>query len=192
MRKEKNRILNKEIFFKDAKSVAQKLLGKVIIRKFGDKKIRIMITETEAYLGENDMASHARFGKTGRNSVMFEKGGVWYVYFIYGMYWLLNIVTGTKNNPSAVLIRRGILLGKNTQVIKGPALVARYLKVDGKFSGRPNDKKTGLWIEDWKINVRSSDIKKLSRVGVDYAGKWARRKLRFVISDPLPKKSTGA
>ena len=192
MRKLKNTVLNKKIFLKDAKSVAMKLLGKIIVRKIGNKKIRVMITETEAYLGENDMASHARFGMTKRNSAMFERGGVWYVYLVYGMHWLLNIVTGIKGKPSAVLIRKGVLLGKDTQVIKGPALVAGYLKVNGKFSEKPSDKKTGLWIEDWRIVIPSSDIKKLSRIGVDYAGKWAHRKLRFVIPDSLPKKSTGA
>jgi DNA-3-methyladenine glycosylase len=148
----------------------------------------MMITETEAYLGERDMASHARFGKTKRNHIMFESGGVWYVYFIYGMHWLLNVVTGDKGSPSAVLIREGIILGKNPKKLNGPARITNVLKIGVKISGKPSDKKTGLWLEDGGIKVKKLDIKKLPRVGVNYAGKWAHKRLRFKVSGLLPEK----
>ena len=154
-------------------------MGKIIVRKSGKKKVEMVIIETEAYLGQKDMASHARFGKTKRNYVMFGDGGVWYVYFVYGMHWLLNVVTGKKENPSAVLIREGIVLDKKSKKLNGPARITKFLKIGGKFSGKSSSRKTGLWIEDRGIWVKKSQIKKLPRVGVAYAGKWANKKLRY-------------
>jgi DNA-3-methyladenine glycosylase len=174
----KRKILKREFFCKSAQKVARNLLGKVLVRKVKKQEIYLVIIETEAYLGKNDLASHARFGKTKRNQAMFEKGGLWYVYFIYGMHWLLNVVTGKKNEPSAVLIRKGIILKKGKQEILGPAKITKLLKINGHFTGKPVSKKSNLWIEDWSIKFKK--IKKLPRVGVDYAGSWAKKPLRFV------------
>jgi len=174
----KRKILKREFFCKSAQKVARNLLGKVLVRKFKKREIYLVIIETEAYLGKNDLASHARFGRTKRNQPMFEKGGLWYVYFIYGMHWLLNMVTGKKNEPSAVLIRKGIILKKEKQEILGPAKITKLLKINGHFTGKPVSKKSNLWIEDWSIKFKK--IKKLPRVGVDYAGSWAKKPLRFV------------
>jgi DNA-3-methyladenine glycosylase len=185
----RSKIIGKKFFLKNAKFVAPRLLGKVIIRKLGRKTIEMIITETEAYLGEKDLASHARFGKTNRNYVMFESGGVWYVYLVYGIHWLLNIVTGRKDTPSGVLIRGGIVLGKNQEKLKGPGRITNILKIGGKFSGKPSNKKTGLWLEDRGIKAKTLDIRKLSRVGVNYAGKWAHKRLRFVASSLLAEKA---
>lgn len=85
--------------------VAKSLIGKYLVRKLRGKEIALMITEVEAYDGANDLACHARHGKTKRNEVMFGEAGRFYVYFTYGMHWMLNIVTGPKDYPAAVLIR---------------------------------------------------------------------------------------
>ncbi len=140
-----------------------------------------MIIETEAYLGEKDLASHARFGRTKRNAVMFGEGGCWYVYFVYGMHWLLNAVTENKNYPSAVLVRSGVLLGKNRRIINGPARITKILKINGRITGKPISKKSGLWIEDWGVKI--SRIKKSPRIGVEYAGVWSKKLLRFTLQE---------
>ena len=90
----------------DAVHLAQALLGKILVRKFPDgRELRSHITETEAYFGSDDLASHASKGRTPRTELMFGDGGFVYVYLIYGRYWLLNIVTGKAGQPEAVLIR---------------------------------------------------------------------------------------
>ncbi len=181
----KKRKILKNIFFEnDPRFVARNLLGKIIVRKIGNKEIKVVISETEAYLGEKDLASHARFGKTERNKAMFEGGGVWYVYFVYGIHWLLNIVTETKEKPSAVLIRRGILLDKNKKILNGPAILSKVLEIDGEFSGKMSSKKTKLWIEDWGLDLKKNKIRQFSRIGIGYAGKWANKKLRFGLDKP--------
>ena len=132
-----------------------------------------MITEVELYGGFSDKASHASRGKTERNKAMFGKAGNWYVYFTYGIHWMLNVVIGPENYPAAVLIR-------GTDKISGPARITKYLKIDKKFNDKPTDKKTGLWIEDRGIKIKSSEIKSAKRIGVDFAGRyWSRRKWRF-------------
>src|SRR3989344_5331131 len=144
-------ILKKEFFERPTLQVAKELLGKFLVRKIGNKKFTFMIIETEAYEGPYDKASHAHKGKTIRNSPMFGKAGVWYVYFVYGMHNMLNIVTGDDGYPAAVLIR-GVQPLSN-QVAKltkldGPAKITKFLKIDRKFNNKPATLKTGLWIED--------------------------------------------
>ncbi|HET7732687.1 MAG TPA: DNA-3-methyladenine glycosylase, partial [Paludibacter sp.] len=86
--------------------MAPQLLGKILVRQYEDGRIeRYRINETEAYCGIEDLASHASKGRTSRTDVMFEQGGTVYVYLIYGMYWMLNIVAGKEHTPEAVLIR---------------------------------------------------------------------------------------
>jgi DNA-3-methyladenine glycosylase len=133
-----------------------------------------MITEIEAYDGPNDKASHACRGKTERNKVMFGEAGNWYVYFTYGMHWMLNIVTGPKDYPAAILIR-------GTKEISGPARITKFLKIDKKFNGKSASKKSNLWIEDRGIKIKSSQITAAKRIGVDYAGNWANKHYRFKI-----------
>ncbi len=97
--------LPKEFYKRNTSAVARDLIGKVICRKSGRRLLKGMITETEAYPGKNDPASHSYIGKTNRNAVMFEEGGMAYVYFTYGNHYCFNVVTGAKGNGSAVLIR---------------------------------------------------------------------------------------
>lgn len=168
------KVLSQKFFNQPTLEVAENLLGKFLIRKYRGKEISLMITEVEAYDGFNDKASHASKGKTERNKIMFEKAGKWYVYFTYGMYWMLNIVVGPKDYPAAILIR-------GTKEISGPARLTKFLKIDKKFNGKIADKKIGLWIEDRGIKINKSQILKTKRIGVEYAGKiWANKPYRFV------------
>jgi len=166
--------LSPEFFAQDAVTMAEKLLGKTLVRTWDDgSKSRYTITETEAYLGEEDAACHASKGRTPRTEVMYAKGGVIYVYLIYGIYWMLNIVSGSEDHPQAVLIR-----GLNQ--ITGPGKVGRELKIDKSFYGESLEFSQRLWIEDApELADFCTDV----RVGIDYAGdEWKNKPWRFIAS----------
>ena len=166
--------LKKDFYKQDVLVVAPDLLGKHVIRRFDNGKVeRRIITETESYGGMEDLASHARIGKTQRNRVMFTEGGLIYVYLIYGMYWMLNIITGEKDNPQGVLIR-GI------EGLDGPGKVGRWLGLDKSFYGEDLTKSKRIWIAQPRNNTRLK-IKKTKRVGVDYAEDWAKKRWRFIL-----------
>ena len=168
------KVLPKKFFERTAVTVARGLLGKYLCRRYRGKVTRVMITETEAYDGFKDKASHAHRGETPRNKVMFGSAGHWYVYLTYGMHWMLNIVTGKEEYPAAVLLR-GI------EGADGPARLTKFMKIDKKFNGKLASRKTGLWIEDGE--VKDFKIKKSKRIGVDYAGPvWSNRHYRFYIA----------
>lgn len=169
------KILNDQFFNRPAVVVAQELIGKYLVRKIGKTEIALMITETEAYDGEDDRASHASRGKTKRNEVMFGEAGKFYVYFVYGMHHMINIVTGEKDYPAAVLIR-------GAGHAMGPGILAKILDIDVSFSGKEANRKTGVWFEDRGEELKPRKIKKMSRVGVSYAGpEWSEKKYRFVL-----------
>ncbi len=106
---------------------------------------------------------------------MFGPAGRWYVYFTYGMHWMLNVVTGSKGYPAAVLIR-GI------EGINGPARITKALGIGRSLNNKAVSVKNGLWIEDCGVRVDKKSIQRISRVGVAYAGRyWANRKFRFVL-----------
>ncbi len=139
-----------------------------------------MITEVEAYDGPRDKASHASRGRTKRNAAMFGPAGHWYIYFTYGMHWMLNIVTGATGYPAAVLIR-------GVDGVNGPARVTKFFgiatSVAKRMNGKPANRRTGLWIENRGVRVDARNIRRLPRVGVGYAGRvWASKKLRFLLS----------
>src|SRR5690348_15950613 len=119
------KILPLLFFDRPTLTVARELLGKYIVRSYRGKLIPVMITEVEAYDGPNDLASHASRGMTPRTKIMFGPAGNFYVYFTYGMHWLVNVVTGPKQYPAAVLLRAGVFedKGKGLLPIKGPALL---------------------------------------------------------------------
>lgn len=155
--------------------VAEDLIGCYLVRQLGEKIERAMITETEAYDGENDLACHASKGRTKRTEIMFGPAGYAYVYFVYGMHWMLNIVTGPKDYAAAVLIR-------GVENISGPARVTKKFRIDGMLNGKKLSKESGLWIEARDRNISAKSIKKMPRVGVDYAGDiWSKKKWRFVL-----------
>lgn len=163
-----------DFFCNDAVTVARQLLGKVIVRRFDDGSVRrYCITETEAYLGEEDKACHASKGRTPRTDIMYAEGGRLYVYLIYGMYWMLNVVTGEKDHPQAVLIR-GI------DEIVGSGRVGRELKIDKSFYGEDLCSSSRLMIED---GATVENFTTAPRVGIDYAGEeWKNKPWRFIAT----------
>lgn len=176
-------ILQKKFFEHSTLKVAKNLLGKFLCISLGpaDGGAKYMITEVEVYDGPLDKASHAYKGKTTRNEPMFGKAGVWYVYFVYGMHFMLNIVTGPKDYPAAVLIRGIQLLSVPVAKLDGPAKLTKFLKINKKFNNKIASKKTGLWIEDRGIKIKKSQIKTSPRIGVNYAGEWKDKHFRFYL-----------
>lgn len=166
--------LSVDFFIRDVLEVAPDLLGKVLVRKFNNGSVkRYTITEVEAYRGEQDLACHASKGRTSRTEIMYHKGGHIYVYLIYGMYWMLNFVTGEKENPQAVLIR-GI------EGFNGPGKLTKALEIDKTFYGDNLITSEKLWIEDAPVIDR---YKTTSRIGIDYSGNiWKNKPWRFVLS----------
>lgn len=149
------------------------------MRKFpGGEVVRTQITETESYLGEKDDACHARRGKTDRTKIMYRKPGTMYVYLIYGMYDMLNIVTRTEGDPEAVLIRA-------TDNFDGPGVLTRELEITkDKHNGKSLSEKAGVWIEERAEDFDVSRIKASPRIGIDYADKeWREKELRYVVSE---------
>ena len=122
-------ILNKDFYARPALTVATELLGKFLVKRDGDNEAAVMIQEVEVYDGFEDRASHAYKGKTSRNSMMFGPAGFWYVYLIYGMYWMLNIVTSEENYPSAILIR-------GAGDFDGPGKLTKGIKIDKSLNGK--------------------------------------------------------
>ncbi len=163
--------LGKDYFKGEVLEIASGLLGKILVRCFDTGEVkRYRITETEAYRGEEDLGCHASRGRTERNEVMYNEGGKLYVYFIYGKFWLLNIVTGDVEYPAAVLIR-------GVEGIDGPGRIGKELKIDKSFYGEDISESSRLWIEDdgYKCNYDCS-----FRIGIDYASiEWAEKKWRF-------------
>lgn len=160
-------------------AVARGLIGCLLCRKISKKIIKLPITEVEAYDGPLDKASHASRGKTRRNYHMYEQGGIWYVYLIYGNYWMLNLVTGPKNYPAAILIR-------SAGNIRGPGRLTKFLKIGKQFNGQPANKKIGLWIERPQTKsvqkFKRQKITRTARIGVSYAGLvWSKKSYRFVV-----------
>ncbi len=169
------KVLVKKFFERVAPIVAQDLIGKYLVRKERGKESVFMITEVEAYEGCEDKASHASRGRTKRNEIMFGSAGIFYVYLVYGMYEMLNIVTGKKDYPAAVLIR-------GVKEISGPGRLTKSLKIKRLLNGKKVARESGLWIEDRGEKVPKNRIKKTPRIGVDYAGAvWSQKYYRFVL-----------
>jgi DNA-3-methyladenine glycosylase len=178
------RRLDRDAFNRPTLRVAREMLGRFIVRSDGGAPRSAMITEVEAYIGPRDLASHARNGRrTARVEPLYGDGGTVYVYFVYGMHWLLNFSTAGAGRPEAVLIR-GILpdpSGARSPVV-GPARVTRHLGIDKRFDGTDATRSERLWIEDRGIRVPRGRIRTGPRVGIDYAGPyWAARPWRFWI-----------
>jgi len=166
-------ILGKDFFDRDCLEVAPELVGKIIVRKTDDGEMRVRITETEAYRGEEDKACHASRGRTPRTELLYAESGTIYIYLIYGMHWLMNVVTGGKDNPQGVLFRCG-------EGLSGPGKLTRHLKIDKSLNGKSFFSNPKIWIED---DGFKSAIKTAPRVGVDYAGdEWKSKPWRFIMS----------
>lgn len=166
---------DKDFFTRDVLDVAPDLLGQCLLRQYPDGTVnRFIVSEVEAYKGGDDLACHASKGKTTRTSVMFSKGGVAYVYLIYGMHWMLNVVTGGVANPQAVLIR-------GLKECYGPGRLTKKLGIDKSYNGEDFTTSHRLWFEPSGF---APSINTGPRIGVDYAGEyWASIPWRFWIDN---------
>jgi DNA-3-methyladenine glycosylase len=165
--------LSRDFFIRDVLEVAPELPGKTLVIRLSDGTAgRFRITEVEAYRGVDDMACHACRGRTPRTEIMFHEGGRLYVYLIYGMYWMLNIVTGKENDPQAVLIR-------GVENYPGPGKLTKSFGIDGSFYGEDLVISERMWLEDTGVNIA---VKTGPRIGIDYAGEyWKSRPWRYYI-----------
>lgn len=167
-----------------------------------------LICETEAYLGSNDSANHAFRGKTARNTVMFGRAGRAYIYFVYGMHYLLNIVTEVEENPCAILIRAIVPLDglkhmqryrgrTGKELTDGPAKLCQALAVNKSLNGWDLTAGKKLWVEA-QPTIPERFIKKGRRIGIDYAEPADRRAARrfwideMYIRDMMPKRAKRA
>lgn len=177
------RILPEAFFARSAVEVAPELLGAYLVRRASDGAIaRYRITETEAYEGLDDRASHASRGRTPRTAVMFGPPGRWYVYFVYGMHEMLNVVTGVEGHPGAVLIR-------GVEGVDGPGRLTKKLGITRALNAQPAGKSCGLWIERDDAAPAPKRIIRAPRIGVAYAGEWAKKPWRFVLLSVQAQKS---
>jgi DNA-3-methyladenine glycosylase len=193
-------ILQRKFFESSALVVARDLIGCTLVRCFESERVSGIISETEAYQGEDDLACHAHVGKTARNALMYGISGIAYIYFTYGMHWLLNVVTDQPGFPSAVLIRAVIpkegleLLETNRpkdaykkEWLNGPAKITQAFNINGLLNGEDLCKEDSqLWIERSEKSDQP-EIVTLPRVGLfSVPEPWKSVKWRFVT------KTTGA
>jgi DNA-3-methyladenine glycosylase len=178
----------------DVVQIARDLLGKRLMTCFNGVATGGIITETESYRGPEDRASHAYNNRrTARTDVMFQPGGVAYVYLCYGIHYLLNVVTHREGIPHAVLIRAllpthgveemGNRRGKKRPLSNGPGALTQALGITKHQNGHPFNC-APLWIEEESMKVKESDILSAPRVGVDYAGEDALLPWRFILAIP--------
>lgn len=187
--------LQKDFYIReDVVLIAKELLGKVLITNFNGAISAGIITETEAYAGINDRASHAFGGRrTARTETMYATGGTAYVYLCYGIHHLFNVVTNQKDIPHAVLIRAikpiegmDVILKRRKQkeisnkLSSGPGTLSQALGIQTSHSGE-NLLGNKIWIEDRGINFPDIEIIKSPRIGVDYAGADALLPYRFYV-----------
>jgi len=174
--------LPRSFFARATAAVAPELLGKLLVRKADGEPPRLArIVEVEAYLGERDAASHARNGPTPRAAIMFGPPGHLYVYLIYGMYHCMNFVTERDGVAGAVLIRAAEPLGEDdAKALRGPGKLCRGLGITLAHKGADLTAATSaLYVAD--DGAAAPRVARSPRIGVDYAGAWAARKLRFFV-----------
>ena len=189
--------LNKAFYQRfDVVQVGKDLLGKYLVTEFDNQRTVGMIVETEAYRGPDDKACHAHLNRfTKRTKVMFEAGGIAYVYLCYGIHHLFNIVTANEGEPHAILIR-GIepIEGMETMLARrnkvkvspnltaGPGVLSKALGITKQYTGTSLvDKNGSIWIEDRGTIIDQQDIIASPRVGIDYAEECALWDWRFRI-----------
>ncbi|HKL75777.1 MAG TPA: DNA-3-methyladenine glycosylase [Halanaerobiales bacterium] len=187
-------ILSENFFKEDAITVAKELIGKKLIRKIDNKIIETKIVETEAYMGPEDKASHA-YGnkKTKRTVTMFKRGGIAYIYLIYGMYYCFNIVTANEGKPEAVLIRaveplseleiiksnRDIKSEKKEDLTNGPGKLCQALQINKKLNGINLTANEHLYIKEDEEN--NFEIGTGKRINIDYAEEYKDKLWRFYL-----------
>lgn len=177
------RVLDSHFFDRPTLLVAEELIGKFLIREHEGHQWALMITEVEAYDGPDDKASHAHKGRTQRTEPMFDCAGTIYVYLVYGMHWMLNIVTGPKEYPAAILIRSALIMLPTGEIghIDGPAKLTKFLCIDKEFNAIKATQCNRLWFEDRDMIIPVEHIVRKRRIGVDYAAEWKDALYNFSI-----------
>lgn len=176
------RPLPRQFYSRGAEEVARDLLGAILERRIDGQLRRARIVETEAYVGPHDLAAHSSKGHTPRNEAMWGPPGHAYVYFIYGLFWMLNVVVARPGDPQAVLLRAAEPLDGWEARLNGPALLAKSFGVQraDNHADLVRPAADGLRIA---VGTPPRRIAVDRRIGVDYAGDWAHAQLRFLDAD---------
>lgn len=168
----------RRFFLQPTLSVARALIGMHLVHAHGGRVQRARIVETEAYLGPRDLAAHSARGLTPRTSVMYGPPGHAYVYFIYGFWNCLNVVTSAPGTPHAVLLRALEPVADVSERTTGPGLLCRALGIDRRLNGADLLGDV-LWLERAARGAPAVHIARATRIGVEYAGVWAKKPWRF-------------
>jgi DNA-3-methyladenine glycosylase len=174
--------LPRDFYARNTLIVARQLIGMHLVHQFGGVRRVGRIVETEAYLGPADLAAHSARGRTSRNAVMFGPPGNAYVYFIYGFWNCVNVVTREEGVPQAVLLRALEPVEGIDDKTWGPGLLCRALGIDRTLNGADLLGQR-LWIEHPNEPKRRGRVARATRIGVDYSGEWAGRLWRFFAAD---------
>jgi DNA-3-methyladenine glycosylase len=179
VRRSRSRVrkLTQSFFQRPADEVAQSLIGKILVRRLHGKLLRARLSETEAYLGPDDLASHASKGRTRRTEVLFGPPGRAYVYLIYGMHQMLNVVAGAAGQGQAVLIRGAVPLDEWKVDLSGPGRLSRAIEITRLQNGLDLTGTQFYFLDNpgYQPTVQSA-----KRIGIDYALHWKDAPLRFV------------
>ncbi len=182
--------LGRKFYSRNTLLVAKSLLGKYLVRKIRGKELVGKIVETEAYIGPADKASHAFNGrKTERSKTVYLEPGHIYIYLCYGMYWQFNITTKDEGKPECVLLRALEPTFKEQKDISelrklgsGPGKLCRWMNLDKSFNEEDLTISKRIWVEDRGEKIKPSQVISTARVGIDYAGSWAKKPWRFYVA----------
>ena len=172
--------LGRSFYHRDAIQLARELIGTILVHRVRGKEYRARIVETEAYLGPDDLASHSSKGRTKRTEVLFGPAGHAYVYLIYGMYNMFNIVAGKTGKAQAVLIRAAEPLDGWQADLSGPGKLTRGLEITKSYDGVDLRGDRLYLLSGSRIRPR---IKRSKRIGIEYAKEWKDTLLRFYDAD---------
>jgi DNA-3-methyladenine glycosylase len=188
--------LTRSFFARPTRQLAQALLGCRLVRRWNGQRLSGTIVEAEAYIGESDLACHARIGRTPRNAVMYGRPGLAYVYFTYGMHWMLNVVSEAEHFPAAVLIRalepqEGIdvmlqhrPVPRALELCRGPAKLTQALRIDQALNGVDLcSRRSDLWIEPGVL-VPARSVVRGPRVGLFTTPEpWKSKPWRYWVKE---------
>jgi DNA-3-methyladenine glycosylase len=188
-------MFSKDFYEQDPLVVAPSLIGALLVhRRPSSGEVVGRIVETEAYRGEEDLACHASPGPTARNRIMYGPGGFAYVYLIYGMYDMFNVVTWPEGMPSAVLVRAVEPVSGISRTTNGPGRLCRAMGIDRSLNGADLRGDRLLVVPGDPVDPAS--IEASPRIGVDYAGEWTAKPWRFALAgnphvSKRPRKARG-
>jgi DNA-3-methyladenine glycosylase len=172
---------DRQFYNRDTITVARDLLGHYLVHVTNGVEHVGKIVEVEAYLGERDLAAHSSKGVTERTKVMFGEPGHAYVYLIYGIHHCMNVVTEPAGEGTAVLIRALEPIKNITERTKGPGLLCKAMHIDRELNAH-DLLSNNFFIAQSEINIKHEIVSR-PRIGVDYAGSWVKKPLRFYIKD---------